>query len=51
MIISKITPKIMNLPAFVRRSREWHGVSRKEGTGARFVPEGGGKKVLRFHGK
>ena len=32
-----------------RRSREGHGVPRKEGTGARFVPGGG--KVLRFHGK
>ena len=40
MIISKITPKIMNLPAFVRRSREGHGVPHNEGTGTRFVPEG-----------
>ena len=30
------------------RSREWHGVPRKEGTGARFVPGG---EVLRFRGK
>ena len=35
-----------------RRSRELHGVPRKERTGARLVPEAGVRgKVLRFHGK
>ena len=28
------------------RSREWHGVPRKEGTGARFVPGGGGSATV-----
>ena len=36
-----------------RRSRQWHGMPRKEGTGARPVctGEGGGEKVLRFRDK
>ena len=35
-----------------RRSRELHGVPRKERTGARLVPEAGVRgKVLRFRGK